>query len=174
MNTHLHQHHQHQQTCFNASKLLMEIGVTSNVIGFDPIVPGAAPGSPELCLSYSGFITPGCDSGNMDSNSIRHPILGAISKDRNAAACNPATQPCKSAIALHFKETLARMRHRIRRHLLMVRKPDFHSGNAGSIPADASNSLCAALAQWTEHVATNDGVGSSNLSCGGTSRWSNG
>lgn len=167
MSTYFHKHLQHQQICTTASKILMGIGVTSNATGFDPVVPGAAPGSPELCLSYSGFITPGCDSGNMDSNSIRHPkYLGAISKDRNAADCNPATQPCKSAIALHSNETLARVRHRIRRHLLMVRKPDFHSGNTGSIPVDATKFLCAALAQGIEHVATNDVVGSSNLSCG--------
>jgi hypothetical protein len=141
MSTYFHQHLQHQQTCTNASKILMGIGVTSNATGFDPVVLGAAPGSPELCLSYSGFITPGCDSGNMDSNSIRHP-----------------------------NETPARVRHRIRRHLLTVRKPDFQSGDTGSTPVDATTFLCAALAQGIEHVATNDVVGSSNLSCGSKSR----
>ena len=39
----------------------------------------------------------------------------------------------------HFKETQAFARHRIWRHLLMVRKPDFQSGNKGSIPVDAAN-----------------------------------
>ena len=122
MNATLHQHPQHQQTCTTAGRFVMGIGVTSNVPGFDPVVPGAAPGFPELCLSYSGFITPGCDSGNVDSISIRHPNMGAISKDRNAAACNPATQPCKSAIALNLRETSPLMRkniqHRIWRHHL--------------------------------------------------------
>ena len=48
------------------------------------------------------------------------------------------------------------LRHRRRRHLLTVRKPGFQSGNTGSIPVDATT-FSAALAQWTEHDATDVG-----------------
>jgi hypothetical protein len=134
MKTLIHQHPQQRTSAMTRPLMgnrqaVSHRALNSGCVGSNPTSPGPCVSSSSLGLR---FVVP----ATRVRISSHTPCARWMMVIR--AACKTVLYQFESDRVLHFSETLAGARHRLWRHLLMVRKSVFQTGNTGSIPVDAT------------------------------------